>query len=122
MSLSPPQGDTVEDDDDFDDDDEYENYHTGEESGVQLGTVRPLEGSLAETVLFKDADWHEWDGGKAGGWPVRQSGSRPLLLETLCTAHCIKSTFLARLAPPETRRTSEKPWFGDIFAHTPWQA
>ncbi|CAM9886896.1 unnamed protein product, partial [Hapterophycus canaliculatus] len=38
--------------------------------GVQLGTVLPLEGSLAETVLFKNADWHEWDGGKAGGWPV----------------------------------------------------
>ncbi|CAN0256705.1 unnamed protein product, partial [Ectocarpus sp. 12 AP-2014] len=40
------------------------------ETGVQLGTVLPLEGSLADSVLFKNVDWHDWDGGKAGGWPV----------------------------------------------------
>lgn len=58
-------------DEDFDDDD-YDTFReTGEESGVQLGTVLPLEGSLADSVLFKNVDWHEWDGGKAGGWPVR---------------------------------------------------
>ena len=58
-------------DEDFDDDD-YDSFDDGdEESGVQLGTVVPLEGSLADSVLFKNVDWHEWDGGKAGGWPVR---------------------------------------------------
>lgn len=59
-------------DEDFDYDDNYDTFReTGVESGVQLGTVLPLEGSLADSVLFKNADWHEWDGGKAGGWPVR---------------------------------------------------
>lgn len=59
--------------DDFDDDfdDDYDSFrHTDEESGVQLGTVLPLEGSQADRVLFKNVDWHDWDGGKAGGWPV----------------------------------------------------
>lgn len=61
----------VEVDDDSDDDDDIFDYAT-EESGVQLGTVVPLEGSQ-DRVLFKNVDWHDWDGGKAGGWPVRRS-------------------------------------------------
>lgn len=67
------EGDPVaEDDFDEDYDDDYDSFHQAdEESGVQLGTVLPLEGSRADSVLFKNVDWHEWDGGKAGGWPVR---------------------------------------------------
>lgn len=61
----------VEVDDDSDDDEDIFDYAT-EESGVQLGTVVPLEGSQ-DRVLFKNVDWHDWDGGKAGGWPVRRS-------------------------------------------------
>eukprot|EP00752_Nemacystus_decipiens_P006360 g5734.t1 len=59
--------------DDFDDDydDDYDSFNPADdESGVQLGTVAPLEGSRADSILFKSVDWHEWDGGKAGGWPV----------------------------------------------------
>lgn len=69
------EGETPAEDDDFDDyDDEYESFQgAGEETGVQLGTVLALEGSLADSVLFKNVDWHDWDGGKAGGWPVRYS-------------------------------------------------
>lgn len=52
----------VEDDDDFDDD-------IAEEGRVQLGVVVPIEGP-PEKILFKNVDWHDWDGGKAGGWPV----------------------------------------------------
>lgn len=55
--------------------DEDEDYDLDEqgmdgESGVQLGTVVPFEGPTGE-LLFKNIDWHGWDGGKAGGWPVR---------------------------------------------------
>lgn len=53
----------AEEDEDFDDDEMFE------ESEVQLGTVVPLAGP-PESLLFKDVDWHRWDGGKAGGWPV----------------------------------------------------
>lgn len=58
--------------DDFDDDDSFGDGDsaTADESGVQLGTVVPLEGP-PESVLFRNVDWHDWDGGKAGGWPVR---------------------------------------------------
>lgn len=68
------EGDPVADDDlDDDYDDEYDSFHQAdEESGVQLGTVLPLEGTQADSVLFKNTDWHEWDGGKAGGWPVSE--------------------------------------------------
>lgn len=41
-----------------------------QESGVQLGVVVPCEASTSN-LLFKAIDWHDWDGGKAGGWPVR---------------------------------------------------
>ncbi|CAM9865841.1 unnamed protein product [Pylaiella littoralis] len=69
MTTAPGERGPVTDED-FDDDD-YDTFReTGEESGVQLGTVLPLEGPLADSVLFKNVDWHEWDGGKAGGWPV----------------------------------------------------
>lgn len=53
-----------EEDEDFDDDEIFE------ESGVQLGTVVPLT-EPPGSLLFKNVDWHRWDGGKAGGWPVR---------------------------------------------------
>ncbi|CAM9264410.1 unnamed protein product [Laminaria digitata] len=55
-------------DDDSDEDEDIFAYANGQ-SGVQLGTVVPLEGSQ-DRVLFKNVDWHDWDGGKAGGWPV----------------------------------------------------
>ncbi|CAM9111042.1 unnamed protein product [Ectocarpus sp. 13 AM-2016] len=72
MATKQSKRETAVEDDDFDDyEDEYESFQgAGEESGVQLGTVLPLEGSLADSVLFKNVDWHDWDGGKAGGWPV----------------------------------------------------
>lgn len=54
-------GNGVEDDD-FDDD-------IAEEGGVQLGVIAPIEGP-PDKILFKNIDWHGWDGGKAGGWPV----------------------------------------------------
>lgn len=65
-----PKHGKVEVDSDSDDEDMF-NYTAGE-SGVQLGTVIPLEGS-PDRVLFKNVDWHDWDGGKAGGWPVRRT-------------------------------------------------
>ncbi|CAM9427906.1 unnamed protein product, partial [Choristocarpus tenellus] len=37
---------------------------------VQLGIAIPLE-IPQEEILFRKVDWHSWDGGKAGGWPVR---------------------------------------------------
>lgn len=58
-------------DDDSDEDEDVFAYANGQ-SGVQLGTVVPLEGSQ-DRVLFKNVDWHDWDGGKAGGWPVRRT-------------------------------------------------
>lgn len=54
-------------DEDFDDEESFEDAE--EESGVQLGMVVPCEGR-EKTLLFRDIDWHDWDGGKAGGWPV----------------------------------------------------
>ncbi len=71
--LSPCccEGGAFADEDSEDEDyDSFDEHDTDEESGVQLGTVLPLEGSLVDSVLFKNVDWHEWDGGKAGGWPV----------------------------------------------------
>ena len=69
-----PKHGKVEVDDDSDDDEDIFNYAAGE-GGVQLGTVIPLEGS-PDRVLFKNVDWHDWDGGKAGGWPVRRTPAR----------------------------------------------
>lgn len=54
-------------DEDFDDEENFEDAE--EESGIQLGMVVPCEGR-EKTLLFRDIDWHDWDGGKAGGWPV----------------------------------------------------
>ena len=61
--------------DNSDDDEDLLNYAVGE-SWVQLGTVVPLEGSQ-DRVLFQNIDWHDWDGGKAGGWPVRRTPTLP---------------------------------------------
>lgn len=52
-----------------DDDDDYD-LDEACESGVQLGMVVEWEAS-ARQLLFTNTDWHDWDGGKAGGWPVR---------------------------------------------------
>lgn len=54
-------------DDDFEDDTSV--HEIAEEGGVQLGVIAPVEGP-SEKILFKNIDWHDWDGGKAGGWPV----------------------------------------------------
>lgn len=54
-------------DEDFDD----ENINdTDQESRVQLGMIVSCEG-ISNSLLFKNINWHDWDGGKAGGWPVR---------------------------------------------------
>lgn len=72
FALAGKGGPVAEDNFDDDYEDDYDSFHQAdEESGVQLGTVLPLEGSQADSVLFRNVDWHEWDGGKAGGWPVR---------------------------------------------------
>ncbi|CAM9789059.1 unnamed protein product [Discosporangium mesarthrocarpum] len=53
--------------------DSYESDDSGDEAGgedsIQLGIVVPLE-VPQEELLFRTSDWHSWDGGKAGGWPV----------------------------------------------------
>lgn len=66
--------------DDFDDDDTLED--SSDESGVQLGTVVAIEGP-PETVLFRNTDWHGWDGGKAGGWPVRSRNASAFCIATM---------------------------------------
>ena len=73
-------GKTDAESDNYSEDSEDIDYAAGE-SGVQLGTVVPLEGPQAR-VLFKNVDWHDWDGGKAGGWPVRLTLTLTLLLSS----------------------------------------
>lgn len=38
---------------------------------IQLGFVEALDDAPRPPVLFEDADWRNWDGGKVGGKPVR---------------------------------------------------
>ena len=40
----------------------------GGKISIQLGFVEAAEDT--SKLLFRDADWRNWDGGKVGGWPV----------------------------------------------------
>ena len=53
-----------------DNDEDEDDIETQEESDVQLGFID----KTTKNALFHDCDWRNWDGGKVGGHPVRESG------------------------------------------------
>lgn len=67
----PPQQQQQAEDSDSDSDD------SDDKGGfdVQLGFAEPMEPEDAMRLLFRDPNWHDWDGGKIGGKPVRASCS-----------------------------------------------
>ncbi|RYH16059.1 hypothetical protein EON65_30700 [archaeon] len=51
---------------------------------IQLGFLEPVQDTT--TILFRDPDWRNWDGGKVGGWPVSVN---------LCASTCQYATVMA---------------------------